>query len=294
MNTANKLEAFLRTVETGSFTKAGEMMNYSQSGISHMIKDLESEWGLVLLERDRGGVRITSDGIELLSTIRQVCNDLSLLQKKLDEIAGLETGLIRIGSFVSAAIQWLPKIIKRFHEDFPGVKYELKLGSYEDLTRMLQEGTLDCAFLPLSFNYKFDFIFLERDQYYVIMPKGHPLASYKKVPYVALINYPFFLVKSKNDSEVEEYLKKNNVKVSTLFTTWDDYVTMAMVSSGLGISILSETILKSCPFELEKRELDVPLTRDLGLVVRDKKNTSVAVKRFIEYLDCRNDSLADM
>ena len=41
-----KYMAFVKTVEYGSFTKAAEMLHYSQSGISRMIADLEKEWGL--------------------------------------------------------------------------------------------------------------------------------------------------------------------------------------------------------------------------------------------------------
>ena len=52
-----KYLAFIKTVEYGSFTKAGEVLRYSQSGISRMIRDLETEWDLTLLERGRAGVR---------------------------------------------------------------------------------------------------------------------------------------------------------------------------------------------------------------------------------------------
>ena len=61
-----KYMAFVKTIEYDSFTKAAEMQNYSQSGISRMIHDLENEWNLTLLERSRSGVRLSSDGGRLL------------------------------------------------------------------------------------------------------------------------------------------------------------------------------------------------------------------------------------
>ena len=61
-----KYMAFVKAVEYGSFTKAAEILNYSQSGISRMINDLEKEWQVVLLERRKTGVRLTSDGVKLL------------------------------------------------------------------------------------------------------------------------------------------------------------------------------------------------------------------------------------
>lgn len=70
-----KYMAFIRTVECGSFTKAAEQLNYSQSGISRMINDLETEWHVKLLERSRAGVRLTSDGLTLLPYAKSVCED---------------------------------------------------------------------------------------------------------------------------------------------------------------------------------------------------------------------------
>ncbi|WP_277902645.1 LysR family transcriptional regulator, partial [Enterococcus lactis] len=65
-----KYIAFLKTVELKSFTKAAEALNYSQSGISRMINDLEDEWGVTLLERNRTGLRLTSDGINIYPYVK--------------------------------------------------------------------------------------------------------------------------------------------------------------------------------------------------------------------------------
>ena len=73
-----KYMAFIRTVEYGSFTRAAEMLNYSQSGISRMIHDLEREWNVVLLERSRAGVHLTSDGTKLLPYAKSVCSEYQL------------------------------------------------------------------------------------------------------------------------------------------------------------------------------------------------------------------------
>ena len=74
-----KYQAFLKAVEYGSFTKAAEALSYSQSGISRMIGDLEQEWNIILLERGRGGVRLTSDGLRLLPYAQNVCAEYKKL-----------------------------------------------------------------------------------------------------------------------------------------------------------------------------------------------------------------------
>ena len=70
-----KYLAFVTTVEYGSFTKAGEILNYSQSAISRMINDLENEWNITLLERSKAGVKLTSDGLSILPYAKNLCEE---------------------------------------------------------------------------------------------------------------------------------------------------------------------------------------------------------------------------
>lgn len=93
-----KLLAFVKTVEYGSFTKAAEILSYSQSGISRMIHDLETEWSVSLLERGRSGVRLTSDGLKLLSYAKNVCSEYQKLQMQIDELHGLRAPHRRFGA----------------------------------------------------------------------------------------------------------------------------------------------------------------------------------------------------
>lgn len=93
-----KYMAFIKTVEYGSFTKAADILNYSQSGISRMINDLEKEWGISLLERSRAGVSLTPDGLRLLSHAKSLCDEYQKLQSEIDDLHGVHSGLIRIGT----------------------------------------------------------------------------------------------------------------------------------------------------------------------------------------------------
>ena len=69
----SKYQVFLKTVSCGSFSKAAEAMNFTQSGISHAINSLENELGVKLLSRNRGGVVLTADGRAVLPKIEKLC-----------------------------------------------------------------------------------------------------------------------------------------------------------------------------------------------------------------------------
>lgn len=282
-----KYLSFVKTVEYGSFTKAAEILNYTQSGISRMIADLEKEWGVTLLERSKNGVKPTSDGLKLLPYAQNLCADFDKLKMQVDELNGLQSGLIRIGTFSSVATHWLPNIIKEFQKDYPNIDYELLLGDYTEIEEWIHTGRVDCGFLRLPTHPEFETIFLEEDKLMAIIPENHPLKNCEKFPVTALCDEPFMLLEKGAKAEISEIFERNNLTPNVKFTTWDDYAVISMVESGLGIAILPELILKRVPYKILAKELNVPAYRNIGLALRDKKTASLAVKRFVEYLKYR-------
>lgn len=282
-----KYLSFVKTVEYGSFTKAAEILNYSQSGISRMIGDLEKDWKVVLLERGKGGVKLTSDGLTLLPYARSLVAEYEKLQMQVDELNGLQSGLIRIGTFSSVATHWLPNIIKEFQKDYPHIDYELLLGDYAEIEEWVIEGRVDCGFLKLPTRPDFETIFLEEDKLLAVIPEDHPLADCEKFPIAALCDGPFILLEKGENSEVSEIFRRCGLTPKVHFTTWDDFSIMSMVESGLGVGILPQLILRRTPYRILTKELDVPAYRSIVLAMRSKKTASLAVKRFIEYLQYR-------
>jgi DNA-binding transcriptional LysR family regulator len=115
-----------------------------------MISDLEKEWKLSLLERSRAGVKLTSDGHKLLPHAQRVCDEYEKMQVQVDNLNGLQSGLIRIGTFSSVATHWLPNIIKQFQKDYPNVDYELLLGDYTEIEEWTLDGRVDFGFLKIT------------------------------------------------------------------------------------------------------------------------------------------------
>lgn len=282
-----KYLSFVKTVEYSSFTKAAEILNYTQSGVSRMIADLEKEWNVTLLERSKYGVKPTSDGMKLLPYAQNLCAEFDKLKMQVDELNGLQSGLIRIGTFSSVATHWLPNIIKEFQKDYPNIDYELLLGDYTEIEEWIHTGRVDCGFLRLPTRHDFETIFLEQDRLMAIIPENHPLAECEKFPVSALCDEPFMLLEKGAKAEISEIFERNNLVPNVKFTTWDDYAIMSMVESGLGIAILPELILKRVPYNILAKELDVPAHRNIGLALRSQKTASLAVKRFTEYLQYR-------
>ena len=282
-----KYQAFVATVELGSFTKAAEALSYSQSGVSRMVADLEREWKVALLERGRAGVRLTSEGTRLLPLVRRVCDEHARLQAQVDDLNGLQSGLIRIGTFSSVATHWLPNVISAFQKDYPNIDYELLLGDYGEIEEWVREGRVDCGFLRLPARADLEVLPLDRDELLAVLPEGHPLASRASVSAAELSEEPFMLLEKGDSTAVSEVFERDGLVPRAHFTTWDDYAIMAMVESGLGVSVLPELILRRAPYRIVAKPLDEPVFRTIGLVLRSREAASLATQRFLEYLDCR-------
>ncbi len=282
-----KYMAFVKAVEYGSFTRAAQDLNYTQSGVSRMINDLESEWGILLFERGRGGITLTSDGLKLLPQLKRVCNEHEMLIRQIEDLHDIQSGIIRIGTFSSVATHWLPNIIKTFRKDYPGIDFELLLGDYTEIENWIIEGRVDFGFLRLPTKAEMETIFVEQDRLLVVIPEDHPYADCDKFPINELSNSPFMLLEKGAKAEISEIFAQHEIIPQIHFTTWDDYAIMSMVENGLGISILPELILQRIPYQIITKELEVPAFRTIGIAMREQKSLSLAAKRFLEYVSYR-------
>lgn len=282
-----KYQAFLTTVDCGSFTKAAVILGYAQSSVSKMIADLESEWKVVLLERSRAGVQLTSDGTAMLPYARELLNSYRKVQEQAASLSGMATGLIRIGTFSSVAAHWMPSIIQKFQNDYPGIRYELLLGDYSEIEQWIFEGRVDCGFLRLPTREEYETISLGKDEYVAVLPVGHPLAQRDVLSPDDLDGQPFMLLEHGGKTEVSELLEKHRVTPDVRFTTWDDYAILSMVESGLGIGVLPRLILRRIPYRVEIRSFSEPFFREIALAMK-RGTSSVAVQRFVQYLEYRD------
>lgn len=135
----HRYKAFLKVVEVGSFTKAAELLGYTQPALSQMMTSLERELSMKLLYRSRYGIRLTPEGERLYPSVESAVRQYDAMRRSADEISGLETGVVRIGTVSSVSAHWLPQVIRAFWEKHPNVQIMLHQGDYS-LLSMVEQG----------------------------------------------------------------------------------------------------------------------------------------------------------
>ena len=281
----SKYEAFLKTVELGSLTRAAEALGYTQSGMTYILNSLEDEFGLTLLKRDRAGVRLTSDGMELLPCIEALCESWRRVGEKRDELKGMESGHLRIGTFTSVSTHWLPGIIHAFRKGYPNITFELLHGDYAQIQDWIARGRVDLGFTQMPLMPGLTGLHLKSDDLLAVLPEGHPLAERKAIDLDELLAEPFIMYAENTPGGIREMLSRRSVKPNAQYMVEDDHAIITMVEGGLGVSVLSDLVLRRTAFRVVKRPLDPPVHRELALVYPQGRALSVSSRRFSEYVE---------
>lgn len=280
----NPYDAFIKIIETGSFTKAAEELGYTQSAISQMVHSLEKELSTTLILRSRKGVTLTPDGKEFLPYIRNIRNSHLELVEKHNEMQGLQSGLIRIGTFSSVSCNWLPGLMKDFKEQYPAVHFELHQGEYTNISNWINEGRVDFGFVNPTAVSNLTTIPLQQDEMLAVLPMDHPLATETNVSLKELTNEPYILLDEGELSEPLTIFKQKNLEPNIQYRVHDDYSIMAMVEQGLGLTILPALVLNRCRYNIAMKKISPSVFRMISLAYKDKKVLPIASRYFIDFI----------
>jgi DNA-binding transcriptional LysR family regulator len=277
------LNAFLTVAAEGSFSKAANTLDTSQSAISRAIAALEVELGVPLLVRF--GARLTPIGERILSYTQQIL----YLQRQMMYEAGLEKslkgGCVRIASFRSAATHLLPPQIAKFRQQFPSVDVTLQENEPNAVEKALLKGDADIGLLPLPRQTEgLETWEIAQDEFVLLLP---PLAQLpqRELNWSDLSPYRFILYNyAECTSAVRNHWKACGQSLQVAFEIKEDSTIVSMVSQGLGAAILPRFAALPIPENVQVRSLPEPLFRQIGVAVSSKGLHLPAVFTFLDLL----------
>ncbi|MED0964532.1 LysR family transcriptional regulator [Bacillus paramycoides] len=280
--TITQLQVLIKTVELGSFTKAAGVLNMTQPAVSHAISSIESELGVTILIRDkRKGLIVTDVGNRILVHIREILNGVEKIEQEVAMEKGHEVGTIRIGSFPSASAYFLPKMINIFREKYPNLQLVLCEGALKEVEDWLLSRVIDIGIVILP-NKDMEIVPVTKGKMVVVLRDDHPLCKKSSITISDLENEPIILFKGGYEPPIIDMFKQANVPLRVEYAVSTVTTSLNMIQEGLGITILAELSLTNLPKNVQTRELEPQVWREIALAVPSLKEASLAVQLFIE------------
>lgn len=269
--TLRQYEAFLKTVECAGVSAAAQALGVSQSALTQLLAGLERDCGFPLLVRNRGGVHLTPAG-------------KALLHGRIQEVRERAGGTIRIATFKSVAVNWLPPMIKQFQVQHPEARFRLFDGAYAEVDAYVRSGTVDMGFISLPSELPGEIVPVCSDRLLAVLPAGHPLADRDAVPIAAFGTEPVVSLVDSTNRDALRVLDAAHVHPDIRFQTADDYAMISMVESGLGICIAHELVLRSDHHNVVVRPLDPPAHRTIAMAIPPESEGKPLVRTFAAFV----------
>ena len=280
---AKKLEILMTAVDLGSFSRASEVVGYTQSGLTHLVNSLEREIGFPLIVRSHNGISLTEQGRDLMPDIRQFLQANASLENRIQGIREKQTETIRIAAYASIAMFWMPEILYRFRRICPNVDVDLRMVDHAlEPFELLQDGKTDVIFASRQNYGTCEWTPLYHELLYAILPRDYPLKSPTEFPLKEFEGKEFLMPYGRFDIDVHAAFKREGVKANEQTVYVDDETVIRMVGKGLGISMMSELMIRGNTDDV----LCIPVTpksiRELGMGTEKGVELSESVRRLKE------------
>lgn len=265
--TFRQLRVFVEVVRHGSVQRAAEALHLTPPAVSMQVKEIESQVGLPLFDREGRRLSLTTTGEYFVVYARRLLATLKEAEDAMARFKRVESGLLTIG-LVGSAQYFLPSLLAQFKAEHPAIEVRLKLGNREQLVQLMQSSEVDLAVMgrpPKDWP--------NRAEPFALHPHGlitatsHPFAQAESVPAAALARELFIVRESGSGmrAALEEYLAVHHVQpVIGMELSSDEAVKQAVIA-GLGVAIVS---LHTIGLEWRSGLLAAPHVEGLPLVRR--------------------------
>lgn len=254
------LATFIQVAESNSFSKAADILGYSQPTISFQIKQLESELSVQLFDRIGHTICLTENGKRLLSYAQKICRlaeDMAMENAESDVFSG-EVRLAMASSLCTPLV--LEKFAK-FHTEYPHISLKITTAGTDDLFSMLDHNEADIVCTLDNHIYNNSYVICNEEQVGVhfVCSNTHPLAKSTSLSLGDLIAEDFLLTEKGMSYRrlMDEAFAKISTEISPILEFGDADIICNLVSEGAGISFLPDYVTKNAVNEGKITLLDI-------------------------------------
>jgi len=250
-----KFEIFLEVADTRSYTLAAENLFTTQGNISKQILALEKELGATLIDRRHRKVMLTPDGDITVIYAKKIVHEYKDLQKTLQQNANGGDLILNIHTVTTLSNYRAFELINAFHKRYPEFAIHLSEIQGKDINDILQHDAKDIVF-GRDFGHfvtTYDTLQTETDEFMVVLPANHPLAT-EGVIDLQLLQGEDFLLMNRDSLIYNEVIKlaaELDMTLNVAYTGKRMDILLNMIESGMGVSILMD------------KSIDIPSYRSL-------------------------------
>jgi DNA-binding transcriptional LysR family regulator len=284
----NHLHTFAHVIRHGSFSAAAERLGLTQPAVSLQIRLLEQRLNLRLVERVGKRIKPTSAGSTLLEHIGRIDAVVEDALLDLSSHAQGVAGQVAIGTGATACIHLLPPILQTLRRQFPALDVRVSTGNTDGILRAVEENRLDLALVTLPASGRsLSVTPLLDDEFVAIFSAEHP----PLLPLVtadSLLDLPLVVFEAGSSTRllIDEWYLQAGLRIKPVMELGSIEAIKEMVAAGLGYSIVPRMSVASNHHRrgLQVRPLTPPLSRTLGIVLRQDKPVSKALRQVLDAL----------
>jgi len=243
-----QLRYAVAVARTGNFSRAAEQCHVSQPSLSQQIQKLEDELGERLFDRMKRATKLTPHGETFLLRAVRILEEVDAAKREATDAQNLLRGALTIGVLPTIAPYLLPEVMAQFTEKFPGVEIVVQEDTTERLLKLAHRCEIDFAVAsqPIQ-DGRLEIRGLFSEELLLALPPGHPLIRKRTVAVADLEGERLMVMKEGHclGDQVLGFCDRRDVKPKISFRSSQLDTIQALVSSGLGISLIPAMAVRS-------------------------------------------------
>ncbi|WP_026683859.1 LysR family transcriptional regulator [Heyndrickxia coagulans] len=282
------LEYFRVLAKVQHYRLAAEQLSIAQPTLTYAITELEKELGVYLFEKNGRNIRLTKYGYIFLEYVEKSINFLDEGQRKIADLVSPYKGRIDLSFIYTLGSRFVPTMIKDFLsiDKHKNISFSFSQGTTKNIIEGLKSDKYDLAFCSsIEDEPDIDFIPLIKQDLVLVVPFGHPLASYKSIDLKETEPYPFVFFNKGSGLRklIDRLFEEVNITPKNIYEVEEDSAAIGLVSMNFGIALLPDIwMLKH--FDVKAIPIiNPPYERFIYLASVKNKYLSPAVRLFREF-----------
>jgi len=287
--TLRQLRAFIAVAEAEHFTRAADKLGLSQSSVSTLVRELETNLGLRLFDRHTRMLKLTLAGAEILPLARKAMADLDSVLGSSSQLKTLGRGRVSVAASSLQAALLIPRFIRRFGAEYPGVTVTLFDVSQEEVPELVRGGEVDFG-IGTDAGQRHDLATrpLTTDTFIAVLPPGHPMARKRELTWQDLVGVPIIGPTPGNPvrEQLDFALAREGITLTRSYEVALPLTIVGMVEGGLGIGVLTTAVTKLAEaLGLTVKKISKPVVkREISLLFHADRSLSPAAQNFRDML----------